>query len=74
MNRSGYSNAPPDRGNVQGFTGHTVRKMRPTVHEVIGRRLKLHYGDIEQQPMPSRIADLLAELDAQDDEPKHRQD
>jgi hypothetical protein len=37
--------------------------LRPGVHEVIGRRLKLHYEELQLQPLPGRLADLLDELD-----------
>jgi hypothetical protein len=36
---------------------------------VIGRRLKLHYEELQLQPLPDRLADLLVELDRELPEP-----
>jgi hypothetical protein len=44
-------------------------RLRPDVHEMIGRRLRLHYEELQQQPLPDRLADLLERLDRQADHP-----
>jgi hypothetical protein len=36
---------------------------------MIGRRLKLHYEELQQQPLPERLADLLEELDRVAEDP-----
>jgi len=30
---------------------------------MIGRRLQLHYEELQQQPLPDRLSELLDELD-----------
>ncbi len=37
--------------------------LREPVHDLIGRRLKTHYREIEQQPLPHRFSELLQTLD-----------
>ena len=53
----------------QGIRGQPVARLRPAVHEMIGRRLRLHYEELQQQPLPDRLADLLEELDRMEDAP-----
>jgi hypothetical protein len=50
-------------------TGETWRVTGMPVPEMIGRRLKSCYGEIQQQALPQRLNDLLNELDAKEDEP-----
>jgi hypothetical protein len=40
----------------------------PSAQEMIGRRLKAHYGEIEQQNLPDNLRELLARLDEADAE------
>jgi len=53
----------PFRREGQGFHKQPLPSLRPAVHETIGRRLRLQYEDPNRQPMPGRLADLLAELE-----------
>lgn len=48
-----------------GFHKQPLPRLRPAVHEMIGRRLRLHYEELQQQPLPGRLAELLKELEAQ---------
>lgn len=48
-------------------TGDTWRGM--PVPEMIGRRLKSCYGELQHQPLPQQLKDLLKELDAKEDKP-----
>ncbi len=59
----------PIRRAGQGFHKQPVARLRPAVHEMIGRRLRLHYEDLEQQPLPGRLTSLLEELDRQAEDP-----
>jgi hypothetical protein len=36
---------------------------------MIGRRLRLHYDELQQQPLPARLAELLSKLDESSEEP-----
>lgn len=54
---------PHGRRGGQFYQGQPVPGLRPAVHEVIGRRLKLHYEELQLQPLPQRLAALLDELD-----------
>lgn len=42
--------------------------LREPVHDLIGRRLKTHYRDIEQQPLPHRFSELLQSLDRSEED------
>lgn len=53
----------PFRREGQGFHKQPLPRLRPAVHEMIGRRLRLHYDELQQQPLPGRLAELLRELD-----------
>jgi hypothetical protein len=59
----------PSRREGQGFQKQPLPKLRPAVHEMIGRRLRLHYEELQQQPLPDRLSELLQQLDAPDNEP-----
>jgi hypothetical protein len=39
---------------------------------MIGRRLRLHYEELQHQPLPDKLADLLRELDRQEAPPPPR--
>ena len=54
----------PFRREGQGFHRQPLPRLRPAVHDMIGRRLKLHYEELQQQPLPERLAELLDALDA----------
>jgi len=56
----------PFRREGQGFHRQPLPRLRPAVHDMIGRRLKLHYEELQQQPLPQRLAELLDELNALD--------
>lgn len=53
----------PFRREGQGFHRQPLPRLRPAVHDMIGRRLKLHYEELQQQ-QPQRLAELLDALDA----------
>ena len=53
----------PFRREGQGFHKQPLPKLRPAMHEMIGCRLKLHYEEMQQQPLPARLAELLRELE-----------
>lgn len=53
----------PFRREGQGFHRQPLPRLRPAVHEMIGRRLRLHYEELQQQPLPDRLAELLQELE-----------
>jgi hypothetical protein len=61
----------PARGAGQGFRQPPPRP-RPAAHELIGRRLKLYYEELQQQPLPERLAELLHELDRSSKDPDRR--
>ena len=64
----------PFRREGQGFHKQPLPRLRPAVHEMIGRRLRLHYEELQQQPLPDRLAELLRELERSEQEPAaHRQ-
>jgi hypothetical protein len=63
MDRSGVLNMTPFRREGQGFHKQPLPKLRPAVHEMIGRRLRLHYEELQQQPLPGRLAELMKELE-----------
>jgi hypothetical protein len=69
MDRSGDFVMAHGRRGGQGYHGQPLPGLRPTVHDVIGRRLKLHYEELQLQPLPDRLADLLVELDRELPEP-----
>lgn len=69
MDSSGDCNMAPIRRQGQGFQRQPLPRLRPAVHEMIGRRLRLHYEDLLQQPLPARLADLLETLESADVEP-----
>jgi hypothetical protein len=55
------------RRHEAGKTGLQAWEQRtPTVQEMLGRRLKAQYEQIEQQPLPERLQDLLRRLDESD--------
>lgn len=59
----------PFRREGQGFHRQPLPRLRPAVHEMIGRRLRLHYEELQQQPLPDRLAELLRELERAEQEP-----
>lgn len=59
----------PFRREGQGFHKQPLPKLRPAVHEMIGRRLRLHYEELQQRPLPDRLAELMRELERSDGEP-----
>jgi len=60
----------PLRREGQGFHRQPLPRLRPAVNDMIGRRLRLHYEELQQQPLPDRLADLLDQLDALPEEPQ----
>ena len=58
----------PFRREGQGYQKQPLPKLRPAVHEMIGRRLRLHYEELQQQPLPDRISELLEQLDGPEDD------
>jgi len=64
----------PVRRERQGVHRQPLPGMRPAVLEMIGRRLRLHYEELQQQPLPGRLAELLRALERGEQEPApHRQ-
>jgi len=59
----------PFRREGRGFQRQPLPRLRPAVHDMIGRRLRLHYDELQQQPLPDRLAELLRELENMPDEP-----
>jgi hypothetical protein len=59
----------PFRREGQGFQKQPLPKLRPATHEMIGRRLRLHYEELQQQPLPDRLSALLEKLDRRQEEP-----
>lgn len=53
----------------QNMRRQPINRLRPAVHEMIGHRLRVHYEDLHQQPLPSRLADLMRILDDGPKEP-----
>jgi hypothetical protein len=56
------------RREGQGFHRQPLPRLRPATHDLIGRRLRLHYEELQRQPLPARLADLLERLDAMPEE------
>lgn len=42
---------------------------RPILHDMIGRKLRLHYEDEQRHPLPARLRALLDILDQQAENP-----
>ncbi len=59
----------PSRREGHGHNSQPLPRLRPAVHEMIGRRLRLHYEELQQQPLPDRLADLLEQLDRPEQAP-----
>ena len=59
----------PFRREGQGFHKQPLPGLRPAVNELIGRRLRLHYEELQQQPLPGRLEELLRELEAAAEDP-----
>ena len=59
----------PVQRERQGFQRQPSPKLRPAAHELIGRRLRLHYEDLQQRDLPDRLAELLRKLDEPDEDP-----
>lgn len=57
------------RREGQGFHRQPLPRLRPAIHEMLGRRLRLHYEELQQQPLPGRLAELLQQLEATPEEP-----
>jgi hypothetical protein len=75
MDRSGEFEMAHGGREGRGYQRQPLPGLRPGVHEVIGRRLKLHYEELQAQPLPERLSDLLEQLDhADDDELPPRRD
>jgi hypothetical protein len=69
MERCGDFDMAPFRREGQGCQKQPLPKLRPAAHEMIGRRLKLHYEELQQQPLPDRLAELLDKLDRSAEDP-----
>lgn len=41
---------------------------RPILHDMIGRRLRLHYEEAQRHPLPARLTALLDLLDQRDED------
>ena len=59
----------PSGREGRGFPAPLQSGVRPGVNEMIGRRLRLHYEDLQQQPLPDRLANLLEALEQIEDIP-----
>ena len=57
------------RREGRGYQRQPVPGLRPDIHEMIGRRLKLHYEELQAQPLPDRLAELLERLENSHDDP-----
>ena len=55
----------PRHREGHGLHPPPLPRLRPALHEVVGRWLSLHYAEMRQQPLPSRLATLLRQLDDQ---------
>lgn len=53
----------------QGYQRQPLPGLHPGTHDMIGRRLKLHYEELQIQPLPDRLSALLEELDRMFGEP-----
>lgn len=71
MEKSGDVDMCPARRPGQGFHQPPPR-LRPGANELIGRKLRLYYEELQQQPLPERVADLLDELDRSAGDPDKR--
>ena len=71
MERSGDMEMCPARRAEQGLR-HQPPRLRPGANELIGRKLRLYYEELQQQPLPERVADLLDELDRSAGDPDKR--
>lgn len=69
MVHSGYLTMARFKRVGQGARTQSGSTLHPDVHEMIGRRLRLHYEELQQQPLPDRLADLLERLDRPEDHP-----
>ena len=58
-----------DMVSRQNMRRQPFNRPRPAVHEMIGHRLRLHYEELHEQPLPSRLADLMQTLDEGGEEP-----
>jgi hypothetical protein len=65
----------PGGRDGRGFQRLPLPGLRLGMHEAIGRQLKLHYEELQAQPLPDRLSDLLEQLDRADDgKPPPRRD
>jgi hypothetical protein len=69
MDRSGDFVMAHGRRGGQGYQRQPLPGLRLGVHDVLGRRLKLHYEELQLQPLPERLAELLDELDREPPDP-----
>jgi len=69
MDHSGDFVMARDRRGARGYQRQPLPGLRPGIHDVIGRRLKLHYEELQLQPLPDCLADLLDELDRDPPDP-----
>jgi len=69
MDRNGEFDMSPFHREGKGLHKQPLPQLRPAVHEMIGRRLRLHYGELQEQPLPGRLVELLRELDEPREEP-----
>lgn len=69
MDRTGELEMAPSRREAHGFHKQPLPRLRPALHEMIGRRLRLHYETLQQQPLPDRLAALMQELEQLPDPP-----
>lgn len=69
MDKSGVFEMGPIRREGRGFQRQPTPRLKPAVHEMIGRRLKLHYEELQHQPLPDRLAELMRALERTEEEP-----
>lgn len=56
-------NKRPDKTSGPPSSGG---ELDPRIDALIGSKLRSYYDDLMQQPVPDRILDLLAQLDAKE--------
>lgn len=55
------------RRELESQTPHSAR--RSALHDMIGRRLRLHYEEAQRHPLPERLRSLLDILDQLAEDP-----
>lgn len=63
MDQTGDLDMAPLRRDGQAFQKWPRPRFGPGTHDMIARRLRLHYEELQQRPLPCPLVELLRKLD-----------